>query len=99
MVVLFPFFILIWSQWSFSFITIPTKSAVSFNLFHMFKLGMSEYERPGLVIGTRASPLALAQAFDTKRRLEEAFPELLSLGGIVIRKIMTKVMYLTARIS
>jgi hypothetical protein len=42
-------------------------------------------------IGTRASPLALAQAYETKRLLELKFPELSREGAVVIKKIMTKV--------
>jgi hydroxymethylbilane synthase len=44
-----------------------------------------------LVIGTRGSPLALAQAYETKRLLSEMFPELKEDGCIEIKKIMTKV--------
>eukprot|EP00968_Pinguiococcus_pyrenoidosus_P011202 scaffold895_cov315-Pinguiococcus_pyrenoidosus.AAC.51 len=45
----------------------------------------------GLVrIGTRGSPLALAQAHETKRRLGEAFPELAEDGAVEIVTIMTK---------
>jgi porphobilinogen deaminase len=44
-----------------------------------------------LRIGTRASPLALAQAYETKRLLELKFPELSREGAVVIKKIMTKV--------
>ena len=44
-----------------------------------------------LKIGTRASPLALAQAYETKRLLGVHFPELAEEGAVVIQKIMTKV--------
>lgn len=44
-----------------------------------------------LRIGTRASPLALAQANEVKRLLQKKFPELQSEGAIEIKKIMTKV--------
>lgn len=42
-------------------------------------------------IGTRGSPLALAQAYETKRLLSLHFPELAVDGAIQIQKIMTKV--------
>lgn len=45
--------------------------------------------RATIVIGTRGSPLALAQAHETQRRLIEAFPELADEGGIEIRVIHT----------
>eukprot|EP00549_Striatella_unipunctata_P023878 CAMPEP_0118702722 /NCGR_PEP_ID=MMETSP0800-20121206/18070_1 /TAXON_ID=210618 ORGANISM="Striatella unipunctata, Strain CCMP2910" /NCGR_SAMPLE_ID=MMETSP0800 /ASSEMBLY_ACC=CAM_ASM_000638 /LENGTH=329 /DNA_ID=CAMNT_0006603997 /DNA_START=163 /DNA_END=1152 /DNA_ORIENTATION=+ len=37
---------------------------------------MAEEEATPLRIGTRGSPLAMAQAFETRKRLQEAFPEL-----------------------
>ena len=43
------------------------------------------------VIGTRGSPLALAQAYETKRLLGVHFPELREEGAVEIQKIMTKV--------
>jgi len=43
-----------------------------------------------VTIGTRGSPLALAQAYETKRLLGEKFPELAVDGAVEIRKIMTK---------
>lgn len=49
-------------------------------------------EKPLLTIGTRGSPLALAQAFETKRLLSESFRELADDGAIAIKKIMTKVL-------
>ena len=43
-----------------------------------------------LVLGTRGSPLALAQAYETKKRLAEAFPDELSADDAVeIRVIKT----------
>eukprot|EP00954_Amorphochlora_amoebiformis_P029335 1393015-Amorphochlora_amoeboformis.AAC.1 len=42
-----------------------------------------------LRIGTRGSPLALAQAHETKKRLEEAFPHLRD-GGVSINVISTE---------
>lgn len=42
-----------------------------------------------IVIGTRGSPLALAQAYETQRRLVEQFPELSAEGAIDIRVIQT----------
>ncbi len=44
-----------------------------------------------IIIGTRGSPLALAQAHETKRSLEAKFTELRSVGAIQIQAIMTKV--------
>ena len=43
-----------------------------------------------VTIGTRGSPLALAQAYETKRLLGEKFPELATEGAVEIKKIMTK---------
>lgn len=43
-----------------------------------------------ITIGTRGSPLALAQAYLTKKLLGEAYPELKEEGAVEIRKIMTK---------
>ena len=46
------------------------------------------------VIGTRGSPLALAQAYETKRLLGVHFPDQFSSDDSVeIKKIMTKVRY------
>jgi len=42
-----------------------------------------------LKIGTRGSPLALAQAYETKRLLGIHFPELAVEGAVEIQKIMT----------
>ena len=44
-----------------------------------------------VTIGTRGSPLALAQAYETKRLLGVHFPELALEGAVEIKKIMTKV--------
>ena len=44
-----------------------------------------------ITIGTRGSPLALAQAYETKRLLALHFPELAGEGAVEIQKIMTKV--------
>lgn len=49
----------------------------------------TEAGRATIVIGTRGSPLALAQAYETRRRLIEAFPELDADDGIEIRVIHT----------
>lgn len=46
-------------------------------------------DRATIIIGTRGSPLALAQADETKRRLIEAFPNLASEGAIEIKVIHT----------
>lgn len=48
---------------------------------------MAEDGKP-LIIGTRGSPLALAQAYETKRRLGEAFPDQLAEDGAVEIKIV-----------
>jgi hydroxymethylbilane synthase len=42
-----------------------------------------------IVIGTRGSPLALAQAYETRRRLIEAFPDLADEEAIEIRVLHT----------
>lgn len=55
-----------------------------------YNLRMSS-EAPIITIGTRGSPLALAQAYETKRLLGLHFPELLPEGAVEIKKIMTKV--------
>ena len=47
--------------------------------------------KPTVTIGTRGSPLALAQAYETKRLLCLHFPELCQEGAVEIQKIMTKV--------
>jgi len=46
-------------------------------------------EKPVLTLGTRGSPLALAQAYEAKRRLAEQFPELASDESVEIRIIST----------
>lgn len=46
-----------------------------------------------VTIGTRGSPLALAQAYETKRLLGLHFPELAVEGAVEIQKIMTKVLF------
>lgn len=38
-----------------------------------------------VTIGTRGSPLALAQAYETRRRLGEVFPELKEEGAVAIQ--------------
>lgn len=45
---------------------------------------------PILVLGTRASPLAMAQAYEVKRRLGDAFPELAVEGAIEIFNMSTQ---------
>lgn len=47
--------------------------------------------KPLVTIGTRGSPLALAQAYETKRLLGASFAELAVEGAVEIKKIMTKV--------
>lgn len=49
----------------------------------------SATDRASIIIGTRGSPLALAQADETQRRLIEAFPELATNGAIKIMVIQT----------
>ena len=46
-------------------------------------------EKAVIVLGTRGSPLALAQAYETKRRLIDAFPDLEAEGAIEIKVINT----------
>lgn len=46
-------------------------------------------ENAVIVIGTRGSPLALAQAYETRRRLIDAFPDLGNEGAIEIQVIST----------
>lgn len=54
-------------------------------------LSMQSEPKPLVTIGTRGSPLALAQAYETKRLLGLSFPELRGEGAVEIKKIMTKV--------
>ena len=49
-----------------------------------------EGEIKPLRIGTRGSPLALAQAYETRRRLIENFPELEEDGAIEICVMKTQ---------
>lgn len=49
--------------------------------------------KPLVTIGTRGSPLALAQAYETKRLLGASFSELAVEGAVEIKKIMTKVSF------
>jgi len=51
---------------------------------------MSTSAKPLVTIGTRGSPLALAQAYETKRLLGLHIPELAADGAVEIKKIMTK---------
>lgn len=51
---------------------------------------MMSTNAPIVTIGTRGSPLALAQAYETKRLLGVHFPELAVEGAVAIQKIMTK---------
>jgi len=53
--------------------------------------GLYMSTQPIVRIGTRGSPLALAQAYETKRLLSTHFPELAVEGAVEIKKIMTKV--------
>ena len=52
-----------------------------------------------VTIGTRGSPLALAQAYETKRLLGVHFPELAVEGAVEIKKIMTKVCHHIAHLT
>lgn len=56
------------------------------------ELFMSEKASPDnpLRIGTRGSPLALAQAYETRRRLQELFPEFLEEGALEICVMKTQ---------
>lgn len=51
---------------------------------------MAESEIEPLRIGTRGSPLAMAQAFETRERLQEKFPELQEDGAIEICVLKTQ---------
>jgi hydroxymethylbilane synthase len=51
---------------------------------------MADGEVKPLRIGTRGSPLALAQAYETRRRLQDAFPELNEDGAIEICVMKTQ---------
>lgn len=51
---------------------------------------MADGEVQPLRIGTRGSPLALAQAYETRRRLQEKFPELKDEGAIEICVLKTQ---------
>jgi len=51
---------------------------------------MADVEVEPLRIGTRGSPLALAQAYETRRRLQEQFPELREDGAIEICVLKTQ---------
>ena len=62
-------------------------------LLSCITLSTSTATKP-FVIGTRGSPLALAQAYETKRLLGEHFPELRPEGAVEIKKIMTKVVFI-----
>jgi len=53
-------------------------------------LFMAEGDVQPLRIGTRGSPLAMAQAFETRRRLQEKFPELCEDGAIEICVMKTQ---------
>jgi hydroxymethylbilane synthase len=51
--------------------------------------GAAAASMPILKLGTRGSPLALAQAYEAKKRLAEAFPELVPDEAVEIRIIST----------
>ncbi|CAM9124020.1 unnamed protein product [Chrysoparadoxa australica] len=51
--------------------------------------GMSMAGDAIVTIGTRGSPLALAQAYETRKRLGETFPELAAEGAVDIQVIKT----------
>jgi hypothetical protein len=63
--------------------------------FSLTKVQLSDFSLNAgsaiVTIGTRGSPLALAQAYETKRLLGLHFPELAVEGAVEIQKIMTKV--------
>jgi hypothetical protein len=61
-------------------------------LLNCIALSSSMATKP-FVIGTRGSPLALAQAYETKRLLGVNFPEFREEGSVEIKKIMTKVFH------
>ncbi len=84
MVLLFLFGLSLWFIGVESFISVTTADGSASS---RTKLLMSAVIR----IGTRGSPLALAQAYETKRLLGYHFPELAVDGAIEVHKIMTKV--------
>ena len=51
---------------------------------------MADGEIEPLRIGTRGSPLAMAQAYETRERLQEKFPELQEDGAIEICVLKTQ---------
>ena len=77
---------------------------ILFALVNGFTSGRVRYQKvqrmsmsAKVVIGTRGSPLALAQAYETQRLLRLNFPELREEGAVEIKKIMTKVSQMMTR--
>lgn len=60
----------------------------SVNSYNSREIKMMAEDGKPVIIGTRGSPLALAQAYETKKRLGEAFPNELSEEGAVEIKII-----------
>ena len=57
-----------------------------------FYVGIQSMKIPSrIVIGTRGSPLALAQAEQAKHLLQTKYPELAKEDAVIIKKIMTQV--------
>jgi len=68
---------------AFSFTGTPVKNAISVHSENTMSMS-------ALRIGTRGSPLALAQAYETRKRLMEAFPELQEEGAIELCVMKTQ---------
>ncbi len=82
------FIILISISISYGFSPIKFNSGINNGINRGLSLNMAG--EAIVTIGTRGSPLALAQAYETKRLLGEKFPELAPEGAVEIKKIMTK---------
>ena len=85
---------MIYSLTVFIALLVVLKDVSSFSITRTNKFASRELYMAGdaiITIGTRGSPLALAQAYETKRLLGLHFPELQAEGAVEIQKIMTKV--------
>ena len=60
---------------AYTFSAIPSLQGKSLSRQRSAKLSVSMMAESVLRLGTRGSPLALAQAYETRRRLAEQFPE------------------------
>ena len=68
----------------------PNSQYLTADLSHKQAMYMSGNDIVPLRIGTRGSPLALAQAYETRRRLIANFPELEADGAIEICVMKTQ---------